>query len=36
MNTIKFGQIHVVAGVRIEHTDASYNGHQVHFVANGN
>jgi TonB-dependent receptor len=36
MNTIKFGQIHVVAGVRVEHTDASYNGFQVHFDGSGN
>jgi TonB-dependent receptor len=35
MNTIKWGQIHVVAGVRIEHTDASYSGFQVHFDGSG-
>ncbi|HKC11719.1 MAG TPA: TonB-dependent receptor [Vicinamibacteria bacterium] len=36
MNTIKFGQVHVVAGVRMEHTDASYSGFQVHFDSSGN
>jgi TonB-dependent receptor len=36
MNTIKWGQIHLVAGVRVEHTDASYNGFQVHFDGSGN
>jgi TonB-dependent receptor len=36
METLKFGQVHVEAGVRVEHTDASYNGFRVNLDADGN
>jgi TonB-dependent receptor len=36
MDTLKFGKIHVVAGIRVEHTDASYAGYKISLDDSGN
>jgi TonB-dependent receptor len=36
MDTVKFGALHVQAGLRVEHTNAGYTGFHVTYDVNGN